>query len=440
MALPTSDTARVRSTTRPAEETKANSPRRAAFTGFVGTTIEWYDYYIFGTATALVFNSQFFPALDPLTATLASFATFSVAFLARPLGGALFGHFGDRIGRKKMLVYSLLGMGFATLLVGFLPTYPQIGIWAPIILVACRFVQGVAVGGEWGGGVLMALEHAPPGKRAFYASWPQCGVPAGTVLSSGAFFLVQLMPEDVFLSWGWRLPFFASAALVLVGLYIRLKVTESPDFVAAAGRGERVKIPAAEIFRWHKKPLVIGMLVIAASSIVFYLTTVFMLSYGSTTVGYSRGEIFACLMVAALLQVFTMPALAVLADRTNKRRMVVVSAAVVALTAFPIFWLFNTHTVVGLLLSLILALPIAHAVSYGIVSSFIAELFPTNVRFSGSSLAYQFGGIVTMAPVPFVATLLVAKFDTTTAVSAYIVGAALVTALVAAWTPRTPRD
>jgi len=414
------------------------TPRRAAFTGFVGTTIEWYDYYIFGTATALVLNSQFFPALDPVTATFASFATFSVAFIARPLGGALFGHFGDRIGRKKMLVYSLLAMGFATLLVGVLPTYAQIGVWAPILLVACRFVQGVAVGGEWGGGVLMALEHAPPHQRAFYASWPQCGVPAGTVLSSGAFFLVQLMPDDAFLSWGWRLPFFGSAALVLVGLYIRLKVTESPDFLQVKARGEQVKVPAADVFRSHNKPLIIGMLCTAAPNIVFYLATVFMLSYGPKTVGYSRGQIFVCLMVAALLQVFTMPAIAVLADRSNKRRMLLIGCAAVAITAFPIFWLFNTGTTAGLLLSLILALPIVHGTAYGVISSFIAELFPANIRFTGSSLAYQLGGIVTSAPVPLLATLLLTEYGTTAAVSTYVVVAAAVAAAFVAWAPRTP--
>jgi metabolite-proton symporter len=411
------------------------SPSRAAFTAFVGTTIEWYDYYIFGTATALVLNSQFFPALDPVSATLASFATFAVAFIARPLGGALFGHFGDRVGRKKMLVYSLLGMGFATLVVGFMPTYSQIGVLAPILLVACRFVQGIAVGGEWSGGVLMALEHAPPTKRAFYASWPQAGVPAGTVLSSGAFFLVQLLPDETFLSWGWRLPFFASAGLVLIGLYIRLKITESPDFLKLDARA-KVKVPAADVFRSHKKSMVIGMLCTAAPNIVFYLATVFLLSYGPAQVGYSRGQIFASLMVAAALQVIAMPAIAVLADRTDKRTMMLVGCAVVGIAAFPIFWLFNTGTTLGLVLSLVLALPIVHGTAYGVVSSFIAELFPVNVRFSGSSLAYQLGGVITSAPVPFLATLLLAEFGTTAAVSAYVVVCAVVSALFVAWAPR----
>jgi len=421
----------------PPSTTAVPSPRRAAFTGLVGTTIEWYDYYIFGTATALVLKSQFFPDLNPATATLAAFATFSVAFIARPLGGALFGHFGDRIGRKTTLIYSLLLMGMATLLVGFLPTYAQIGVLAPILLVVCRFIQGVAVGGEWGGGVLMALEHAPPRQRAFYASWPQCGVPAGTVLSSGAFFFVQLMPEDKFLSWGWRIPFFASAILVLVGLYIRLRVSESPDFLLVKQRGERVAVPAADVFRRHKKPLVIGMLCTAAPNIVFYLATVFMLSYGPS-VGYRTSEIFVCLMVVALIQVVTMPAIATLADRYDKRTMMLIGSAAVAVTAFPIFWLFDAGNRIGLFLSLLLALPIVHGASYGVVSSFIAELFPTNIRFSGVSLAYQLGGIVTSAPVPFVATLLLAHYGGIAAVSVYVVVAAVVAAAFVAWAPRMP--
>ena len=415
------------------------NPRRAAFSSFIGTTIEWYDYYIFGTAAVLVLNDQFFPALDPFAATMASFATFGVAFIARPLGGAIFGHFGDRVSRKKMLVWSIMAMGLATLVVGLLPNYATIGVWAPILLVACRFVQGIAVGGEWGGAVLMALEHAPPEKRAFYASWPQCGVPAGVVLSSGTFFFVQLMPEEAMHSWGWRIPFLMSVVLIAVGLYIRLRVTESPEFVEVKERGEQSKVPAADIFRSHKKFLIIGMLSTAAPNIVFYLATVFMLSYGPK-VGIDRSLIFVSLMIAAAFQVVSMPYIATFADKHSSRIMLLGGAVLVGTMAFPIFALFNTGTTWGVMLAMLIALPIVHATAYGAVSSFIAELFPANVRFSGAALSYQLGGIITSAPVPLVATLLYEHYHTSNAIALYVVCAAIVTFIFVLIAPRGKTD
>jgi MFS family permease len=383
----------------------------------------------------LVLNDQFFPTLNPFAATMASFATFSVAFVARPLGGAIFGHFGDRISRKKMLVWSIVAMGLSTLVVGLLPNYEAIGIWAPILLVSCRFVQGIAVGGEWGGAVLMALEHAPAHKRAFYASWPQCGVPAGIVLSSGTFFFVQLMPEASMHDWGWRIPFLLSVVLIAVGLYIRLNVTESPDFLEVKESGEESKIPALDIVRSHKKSLVIGMLSTAAPNIVFYLATVFLLSYGPK-VGIDRSLIFVSLIIAASVQVVSMPYIATFADRYSGRTILLGGSVVVAITAFPIFALFNTGTVWGVMLSVFIALPIVHATAYGAVSSFIAELFPAPVRFSGSALSYQLGGIITSAPVPLLATLLYERFHTSSAVALYVVAAAAVTFIFVWMAPR----
>ena len=414
-------------------------PRRAAFSSFIGTTIEWYDYYIFGTAAVLVLNNQFFPTLDPFAATMASFATFGVAFVARPLGGALFGHFGDRVSRKKMLVWSIVAMGLATLTVGLLPNYDAIGVWAPILLVTCRFIQGIAVGGEWGGAVLMALEHAPPDKRAFYASWPQCGVPAGIVLSSGTFFLVQLMPEEAMQAWGWRIPFLLSVILIGVGLYIRLRVTESPEFLEVKERGEQSKVPAGDIFRSHKKSLIIGMLSTAAPNIVFYLATVFMLSYGPK-VGIDRSLIFVSLIIAAAFQVVSMPYIATFADKHSPRTVLLGGAILVGATAFPIFALFNTGTAWGVMLAMLIALPVVHATAYGAVSSFIAELFPANVRFSGSALSYQLGGIVTSAPVPMVATLLYENYHTSNAIALYVVAAAIVTLIFVMMAPRGKTD
>ena len=425
--------------TRTATETSAPSPAKVASASFIGTTIEWYDYYIFGTASVLIFNTQFFPNLDPFAGTLAAFATFAVAFIARPFGGAFFGHFGDRIGRKKMLVLSVVTMGAGTLVVGLLPTYATIGIWAPILLVLCRFLQGFAVGGEWGGAVLMSLEHAPENKRAFYASFPQAGVPAGTVLSAGTFALLTLMPAEDFQAWGWRIPFLASVILVAIGLYIRLRVTESPEFLAVKERNEVPKVPAVEIFKYHKWPLVAGMLCTFAPNIVFYIATVFLVSYGPAEVGVSGQTIFVALMIAACLQIVSMPFIATFADKYSKRGLLLVGCVIVAVGAFPIFMLFNIGTFWGVLGALVLALPIMHAFSYGAISGFTAELFPARVRYTGTSLAYQLGGIITSAPVPIIATLLIRETGTSASVSLYIIVAALLGFTIIALAPRRHR-
>ncbi|MGN7949367.1 MFS transporter [Microbacterium sp. 22215] len=400
------------------------SPLKVAGASFIGTTIEWYDYYIFGTAAVLIFNTQFFPNLDPLAGTLAAFATFAVAFIARPFGGAFFGHFGDRIGRKKMLVWSVLCMGLGTLVVGFLPTYAQIGIWAPLLLVICRFLQGFAVGGEWGGAVLMSLEHAPANKRAFYASFPQAGVPAGTVLSAGTFALLTLMPDEDFNAWGWRIPFLASVILVAIGLYIRLKVTESPEFLAVKESNQTPKVPVWDVLKFHKWALIVGMMCGFAPNIVFYIATVFMVKYGPTDLGIDSNVIFVAMMIAASIQVVSMPYIATFADKTSKRRLLLIGCVIVALGAFPVFWLFNIGTFWSILAALLIALPIMHAVSYGAISGFTAELFPARVRYTGTSLAYQLGGIITSAPVPIIATLLLAETGTFAAVAGYMIVAA----------------
>ena len=416
-----------------------SSPAKVASASFIGTTIEWYDYYIFGTASVLIFNTQFFPNLDPFAGTLAALATFAVAFIARPFGGAFFGHFGDRIGRKKMLVLSVVTMGLGTLVVGLLPTYATIGILAPILLVICRFLQGFAVGGEWGGAVLMALEHAPDNRRAFYASFPQAGVPAGTVLSAGTFALLTLMPDDDFQAWGWRIPFLASVILVAIGLYIRLKVTESPEFLAVKEKDDIPKVPVWEILKFHKWPLVAGMLCTFAPNIVFYIATVFLISYGPVEVGVSSQTIFVALIIAASLQVVSMPFIATFADRFSKRRLLLIGCVVVAIGAFPVFALFNLGTFWSVLGALVLALPIMHAVAYGAISGFTAELFPARVRYSGTSLAYQLGGIITSAPVPLIALFLMRETGTSNSVSLYIVVAAILGFIIIALAPRRHR-
>lgn len=400
--------------------------RRVAAASMIGTTIEWYDYYIFGTAAVLVLNDQFFPELSPAAGTLASLATFAVAFIARPFGGIIFGHFGDKVSRKTILVWSLMMMGASTFLVGFLPNYDAIGIWAPILLVVLRFLQGLAVGGEWGGAVLMALEHAPKNKKAFYASWTQSGVPAALVLSSVIFLLMQQMDEASFHTWGWRVPFWISSLLIVVGLFIRLRITESPEFLRMKSQKREVRVPLFELLRTAWRPLILGTLTLASPNIIFYISSVYLLSYGPEHVGISRDSVFIALIIAAIIQVFTIPLVAMLADRIGKKTVMLAGAALVALLIYPIFWLVDTGEPMGALAAMILALPIAHATAYSVVASFIPELFQTEVRFTGSSLAYQLGGIITSAPAPFIAAYLVQNTGSSMAVATYIAVAAAI--------------
>jgi metabolite-proton symporter len=405
---------------------QGTSVRKVALASFIGTTIEWYDYYIFGTAAVLVFNTQFFSNLSPVAGTLAALATFGVAFVARPLGGVLFGHFGDRVGRKAMLVTSLLMMGAGTLAVGLLPSYDTIGIWAPVLLVTCRILQGIAVGGEWSGAVLMAAEHAPPGRRAFYASFPQSGVPAGVVLSSSIFFLVQLMPEDQLLTWGWRIPFLASVVLVAVGLYIRLNITESPEFTRMRKRHEQAAVPFAETMRTAKKPLILGILSLFAPNVPFYLATVFLLSYVPENTGITRGTVLLVLIGVSAAEVVTIPYAAMLADRFGRRRVMATGAVLVAVLAYPVFAMVDSGSVALLGLGLFLLLPVAHAMAYAVTASYISDLFEPRVRYTGSALAYQLGGVVTSAPAPFVAGALIAWSGSSAWIAAYMAAGAVV--------------
>lgn len=420
----------------PTQPSAAQSPAKVAFASFIGTAIEWYDYFLFGTAAVLVFNHQFFPNLDPTAATLASLATFAVAFVARPLGGLVFGHFGDRASRKSMLVVSLLAMGIATFCIGLLPTYEAVGIWAPILLVIIRLVQGIAVGGEWGGAVLMALEHAPPSKKSFYASWPQAGVPAGVVLSSVAFYFVQLLPEDQLQSWGWRIPFLFSAVLIAVGTMIRLKLTESPEFEEMKAEGQETKVPFIELLRTSKRSLLVAIFSLAGSNTLFYVATVYLLSYGTAAVTLERGTILLAISVGAFLDIFAIPTVATLADRFGRRHMMLVGSLVSIASAFPIFWLINTGTTAGVFLALVVAMPIAHSFVYATVSGFIATLFSPQVRFTGSSMAYQLGGIVASAPAPILATMLYAEFNSYIAVAAYLVFTNLIAFVAVIFAPR----
>ncbi|MDV3126143.1 MHS family MFS transporter [Mycobacterium sp. 21AC1] len=423
------------------------APSTVAFASFIGTTIEWFDYLVFGATTVLILNPLFFPSEDPLNSTLAGFGAIAVAFIARPLGGLFFGHYGDRLGRKRMLVLSVLLMGIGTFAVGLLPTYHQIGMWAPIMLVVLRFFQGFAVGGEWGGAVLMSLEHAPPHRRAFYASFPQAGVPAGVVLSTGAIAIItEVFSEEDLLAWAWRLPFLASVLLVAVGLWVRLRVTESPEFLALQDKHKLPKVPATDVVKSHKHALIAGMLASLAPNAMFYLASTFFLSYATTTLGVARDTVLVALIVAAAMEVVTLPLFTVLADRWTTRRFLVFASLLVAAGAVPVLLLINTATVTGVFAAYLLALPLLHAVSYGVVAGFTADLFPAEVRYTGSSMAYQFGGLVTSAPVPIIASMLLTSTGSSTSIALYVIAACGLGAIAVGFAPQppslpvTPRD
>jgi len=326
-------------------------------------------------------------------------------------------------------------MGISTFAIGLLPTYATIGIWAPVLLVLIRLIQGIAVGGEWGGAVLMALEHAPESKKSFYASWPQAGVPAGVVLSSFAFYLVQLLPEDQLQSYGWRIPFLFSAVLIVVGMVIRLRITESPEFEKIKAEKRAPKVPFIEMVRTSKRSLFVGVFALAGSNTLFYIATVYLLSYGTAAIEFERGTILLAISVGALLDIFAIPSVAILADRFGRRRMMLIGSLISLVAAFPIFWLFNIGSDWALFAALIVALPVAHSFVYATVSGFIATLFHPEVRFTGSSMAYQLGGIVASAPAPILSTMLYAEFGSYVAVAFYLIFANLVAFVAVLFAP-----
>jgi metabolite-proton symporter len=387
---------------------RVNSPAQVLFASLIGTTIEFFDFYIYATAAVLVFPRLFFPSTDPASATLASLATFAVAFFARPIGSALFGHFGDRIGRKTTLVAALLTMGLSTVGIGLLPTYATIGIAAPVLLALCRFGQGLGLGGEWGGAVLLAIENAPPGKRAWYGMFPQLGAPVGFFFSGGVFLLLSAwLDDDQFFRFGWRLPFLASAALVLVGLYVRLTITETPVFQQSVARSERVAVPMVAVFRHHAMTLVAGVLVSLATFVLFYLMTVFTLSWGTTALHYGR-ETFLIMQLAGIVCfAIGIPISARLAEGGRRTTMIWVTVliAVFGLVMAPLF----AAGTVGALLTLCVGLALM-GLTYGPLGTLLSELFPTAVRYTGSSLTFNLAGIFGASLAPYIATWLATNY------------------------------
>jgi len=381
-----------------------NTPRQVLFASLIGTTIEFFDFYIYATAAVLVFPQLFFPATDPATATLASLATFAIAFIARPFGSVLFGHFGDRVGRKTTLVAALLTMGLSTVFIGMLPTYESIGFVAPLLLAICRFGQGLGLGGEWGGAVLLDTENAPPGKRAWYGMFPQLGAPIGFIFSGGIFLILsRVLTDEQFFSFGWRIPFLASASLVVVGLYVRLTITETPVFAKAIEKVERVKMPVVTVLREHTGALVLGVLVSLAAFVLFYLMSVFTLSWGTSALGYTREEFLLMQLFAILFFALTIPISAIVAETGRRRAMIwMVSAAVVY--GFVMAPLIESGTW-GTVLMLVLGFSLTGLV-YGPLGTVLAEMFPTAVRYTGTSIAFNMAGIFGASLAPYAATWL----------------------------------
>lgn len=406
----------------------ANSPRRVLFASLIGTTIEFFDFYIYATAAVLVFPSLFFPASDPGTATLQSLGTFALAFFARPVGSALFGHFGDRIGRKATLVAALLIMGVSTVAIGLLPTHAQIGLWAPGLLALCRFGQGLGLGGEWGGAVLLAVENAPPGRRAWYGMFPQLGAPLGFLCSSAVFVILDAVLRDGdFLAWGWRVPFLASAALVGVGLWVRLRLNETPAFRATLERHERVRMPFFAVLRRQPRDLILGSLAATTTFVLFYLMTVFTLSWGTSQLHYTRTEFLLLQMVGMIAFGLTIPISAVLADQRGRRAMLMVASAAIlvfGLLFAPLFTAGSKPSVAAFL-SIGLALM---GLTYGPLGTALAELFPTAMRYTGASLAFNVAGILGASLAPSIATKL-ASTHGLPYVGYYLSAAALVSLL-----------
>ena len=389
---------------------KKNSPGTVLFASLIGTTIEFFDFYIYATAAVLVFPKLFFPAGDPSAAVLQSLATFAIAFFARPIGSAVFGHFGDRIGRKATLVAALLTMGISTVIIGLLPTYAAIGTLAPLLLALCRFGQGLGLGGEWGGAVLLATENAPPGKRAWYGMFPQLGAPIGFFLSGGIFLLLsETLTDEQFFSYGWRIPFLASALLVIVGLYVRLKITETPDFQKVIDKNEVVKLPVATVFRQHGRMLFLGTIIALATFVLFYLMTVFALSWGTTKLGFTRKEFLIVQLFAVLFFALTIPFSAVLADRRGRRATMIwvsVAIAIFGLVLAPMFgsgvtWEVTLFMAVGLGLM---------GMTYGPLGTMLSELFPPEVRYTGASLTFNLAGILGASLAPYIATWLATNY------------------------------
>jgi metabolite-proton symporter len=412
-------------------QTSKNSIQLVALASLIGTTIEWYDFFLYNTAAALVFNKLFFPTFDPFVGTLLAFSTYAVGFAARPIGGIVIGHYGDKVGRKSMLVLTLIMMGLATSCIGLLPTYNTIGVWAPIVLVLLRVIQGFGVGGQWGGAVLMTVEHAPAGKRGFYGSWPQIGVPAGLLTSTIVFSIFSQLPAEQFMSWGWRLPFLFSIVLVLVGLLIRMKILETPVFAKVKEKKSASRQPVLEVLQRYPKQVLQAAGARCAENGAFYIYSAFMLVYATQHSHVSRDIPLNGIMIASALEFIAVPFYGALTDRIGRRPVFLFGAIMTAILAFPLFWLFDTGSTPLIWLALLLVFLCSHAPMYAPQGAFFAELFGTNVRYSGASLGSQLAAAVAGGFSPLIATALLPKYGPN-AIALYIIAMSLIT-IVAVW-------
>lgn len=409
--------------------------RMIMLSSVIGTTVEWYDFLLYGTAAALLFNKLFFPAFDPLVGTIAALASFAAGFIARPLGGAIFGHFGDQLGRKTMLIITMFMMGGATFLIGVLPTYQQIGVWAPVALVLLRVIQGIGLGGEWGGAALMVIEHSPRGSRGWYGGIVQVGFPLGIVISTAAFSIVSHLPDTQFLSWGWRVPFMVSILLVVIGLLIRLRITESPEFLRAMTNEPAVGIPFFEVLRSYKRSLFVSIGLKVSEVAWVYLLSVFVVMYGAQVVGISRSVMLTGVLAAAALEFLTVPLAGLLSDRVGRRPLYFFGASCTIVASLPLFWLVHTGNHAVVIATMVVCMSLGHATLFGPQAAFVPELFGTRVRYSGASLGVQIAAALGGGLTPVVATWLFAKTGHIESVAALMSALGLMT-LVATWAAR----
>lgn len=407
---------------------KSKASRRVSIASMIGTTIEWYDFYLFGTASALFFNILFFPKISPVAGIMAAYATYAVGFFARPLGGVIFGHFGDRVGRKNMLIITLCIMGTSTFLIGLLPTYDSIGIFAPILLVLLRCIQGIAVGGEWAGAVVLSAEVSREKERGFYSSWPNAGAPFGLVISIGVFLIFSALPSEKFLSWGWRIPFLLSFIVVFVGLYIRLQIMESKVFVDASKNKRPPKVPALEMLRSHFRNflLAIGARLIESSS--FYILTVFILSYGTFNLHLSKTLLLYAVMLGSIFEMLLIPYFGMVSDLIGRRPVYICGALLMGLFAFPFFWLLQSKSPHLIFFAVLFGMCGPHAMMHGAQAAFYSELFHTRIRYSGTAIAYHLSAALSGGVAPLIATGLVAWADNKTwPVSIYLIIMSIIT-------------
>lgn len=413
---------------------------RAIGGSVIGTALEWYDFFIYGTAAALVFNHLFFPNVDPLIGTLLAFGSFAVGFIARPIGAIVFGNYGDRIGRKKVLVITLMIMGASTMLIGLIPDYATIGILAPILLTLLRFVQGFGLGGEWGGAVLMSLEHGDPKRRGLAASWPQIGVPLGLLLANGALTLmIAVTSDEAFLAWGWRVPFILSAVLIGIGLWIRLNVTESPEFEKLAAAGERVKFPILEVFRTQKRELLIATGSRIGTDVAFYIFVLFVVTYLTQMVGIDQSTAMLVVLVSAGAMLVFIPLFGALSDRLGRRPVYLGGAIGALIWVFAFFPLLETGNLALLLVADFVGM-LCWAAMYGPLASFTTELFPANVRYSGASLGFQLSGILGGALAPIIAVALYGQFESWIPIAIYVAAMLLITVVSVVVARESARD